>query len=318
MSVAKWLAKRAMKIYPMVPSENDLSLWEIFNQERYTAATVAQQKDIQLLSAKFRYDHEKQDTLFEHYFPHLDTAEFQGKSVLDLGSFTGGRLVYWVERYGFVGARGIDINPIFAQAGASFAESKGIDVQFNTGVAEALPYEDSTFDYIVTYDVLEHVRSIEKALGECYRVLKAGGKLLCVFPQFFQPLESHLGLVTGMPALQWIFPGNVLTEAYYEIMQERGIQAHWYARAAPKLADWERLPSLNGITINKFRRLINGRWRVSHWNRAPILSDGRRAKLRIFRILRNVFVLPARTPILEELFLGRICCILQKPAIPDK
>jgi ubiquinone/menaquinone biosynthesis C-methylase UbiE len=317
MSIGSWLAKRAMKIVPSVPNEHDLSLWEIFNHESYTAATVAQKKVIQLQSAQFRYDYEKQDCLFKHYFPQLDTNQFRGKSVLDLGSFTGGRLVYWVERYGFVGARGIDINPLFAEAGTSFAAGKGLNTQFDTGVAEALPYEDSTFDYIVTYDVLEHVRSVEKALKECFRVLKPGGKLLCVFPQFFQPLESHLGLVTAVPALHWIFPGKVLAEAYYELIQQRGPQAHWYARTSPKLEDWERLPTLNGITVRRFTRLIAGCWRVCYQNRAPILSDGRRAKLPIFRILRSVFALPARMPLLEELFLGRICFVLQRPAAAD-
>jgi ubiquinone/menaquinone biosynthesis C-methylase UbiE len=313
MSAGKWLAKKAMKAWPVVPDEQDLSLWEVFNQRRYTGATPDEQKAIQLQSAQFRYDYEQTDNLFDHYFPQFDTTEFRGTSVLDLGSFTGGRLVYWVERYGFVNARGIDINPLFADAGAAFAASKHVDAKFDTGVAEFLPYADDTFDYVVTYDVLEHVGDVEKALRETRRVLKPGGKLLCVFPQFLQPLESHLGLVTGLPALQWIFPGSVLTEAYYEIMQERGGAAYWYARSTSTLEGWERLPTLNGVTIKKFRRFTDGQWRVCYRNTAPILSDGRRAKTPFFRLLRKLFVLPARTPILEELFLGRICYVLQKP-----
>ena len=67
---------------------------------------------------------------------------------------------------------------------------------------------DNSFDYIVNFDVLEHVRDVEIVLKECFRVLKPDGKLLAVFPPFFQPLEAHLGMVTKMPALHWLFSGK--------------------------------------------------------------------------------------------------------------
>ena len=140
--------------------------------------------------------------------------------------------------------------------------------------------------------------------------------MLCVFPPFFQPLEAHLGFATGMPALQWIFSGKVLRAASCEIWEERGPSADWYKLKTPELADWERLPTLNGITVRKFRQIVKAEpgWRTRSWSTEPILSDGRRAKLPIFRMLRLLFVLPAKIPVLEELFLGRICCVLQKTA----
>jgi len=313
-NVSKSLAKTLMKMYPNYPREDDLSLWEVFRHTRYTQSPVEEQNRIKQQSAQLRYDEEKQICFFVRYFPNISPIEFHNKSILDLGCFTGGRIVYWAEQYGFHEARGIDINPIFAEAGRLYATSKGVNVTFDTGIAENLPYDSNRFDFVASYDVFEHVQSIEQVMQECLRVLKRGGKLLAVFPQFFHPLEAHLGLATKMPALQWWFSGKTLTEAYYEILQDRGKESYWYSRDNPKIAEWERLPSLNGITVAKFRRIVeaNKGWNILYWSRKPILSRGVRANKAVFRLLRYSLSLPARLPFLEELFLGRICCVLEK------
>jgi ubiquinone/menaquinone biosynthesis C-methylase UbiE len=313
-NIPKLLAKTLMEIYPNYPVKDNISLHEIFRQDEYTQASEEEQNRIKLSSAQFRYDYEKQRGFFDVYFPNISSNEFHKNSILDLGSFTGGRLVHWVERYNFSDARGIDIYSIFAEAGNMFAKEKGANATFDTGFAESLPYAPNSFDFIVSFDVFEHVQNIEQVMQECFRVLKPGGKLLAVFPPFFQPLETHLGMVTKMPALHWFFSGKTILDAYNEILKKRGKEAYWYAIENPELAEWERSPSLNGITVGKFRQIvaINKGWNILYWSKEPILSDGKRANMLIFRILRKLFVLPARLPILEELFLGRICCSLEK------
>src|SRR3989338_817711 len=309
------VAKSLMKLFPATPQKMDLSLWEIFKYNYYTQADPVMQKTIRGQSAQFRYDYERAAfSLFDKYFPSIDQNKFIGKTVLDLGSFTGGRLVYWMERHKFKKGVGLDINPVFAQAGNEFANIHGVNATFDTGYGESLPYHDDSFDFIVTFDVFEHVQDVEQVVHECYRVLKPGGILLAVFPQFFQQLEAHLGLVTSLPALHWFFPGETLTAAYNDIISERGAEASWYAREKTTLRDWEMLPSVNGITVKYFRNIIssNKGWRLVYKNKAPILSDGRRANKLLFRLLRLAFIIPARMPVLEELFLGRICWAIEK------
>ena len=46
----------------------------------------------------------------------------------------------------------------------------------------ALPFEDSTFDWILCNHVLEHINDDTKAMQELYRVLKPGGKALLQVP----------------------------------------------------------------------------------------------------------------------------------------
>ena len=314
-SIKLLLAKKLMKLFPFYPTfENIPYNWEIFQHKNYTQASKVEKKKIRKQSAQNRYDYEIMRGLFDTYFPQFKRKDFLNSSILEIGSFTGGSLVQWTERYGFSNAQGIDINQIFAKAGNEFAKQKEINVNFKTGFGEKLPYKNDSFDYVVNFDVLEHVKNVEEVLNECFRVLKPGGKLLSVFPQFFQPMEAHLGMVTKTPALHWFFSGKTLTKAYYEIIKERGEDANWYALDSSELSDWERLPTLNGVTVNKFRKIIksNKSWKIISWSKDPIFSDGRLSEKLFFRILKIFFILPARLPILEELFLGRICCVLKK------
>ena len=243
----------------------------------------------------------------------ISPEELRGKSVLDLGCFTGGRIVYWKERYEFGETKGIDINPVFEEAGRLFAKKKNIDIAFQTGIGEDLPYKPNSFDYIISYDVFEHVRDVEKVMEECFRTLKPGGKLLVVFPQYLQPLESHLGLVTRLPALHLLFSGKTITEAAYEIHTKKGKDASWYALKSPYLEEWERLPSLNGTSLAQFWRIIKrGNWKIVYQRKEPILSTGRRTRRFIFRFFRLFFLVPAHLPLVQELFLDRVCFCLQK------
>lgn len=310
-----FLAKKLMKLFPSNLTVEDVPYgWEIFRHKTYVQGSEQKKKKIRQQSAQNRYDYEINRGFIDTYFPQFTRKDFLNASVLEIGSFTGGSLVQWTERYGFLKANGIDINSIFAEAGNEFAKEKGVNASFTTGFGEKLPYPDNSFDYILNFDVLEHVKDVEKVLWESFRVLKPGGKILAVFPQFFQPLEAHLGMVTKMPALHWFFSGKTLTKAYNEIINERGEDAYWYAPENKELSDWERLMTLNGITVRKFRKIIakNKSWKINYWGKNPILSDGRKANMLLFRLLRILFIIPARLPILEELFLGRICCVLSK------
>lgn len=58
-------------------------------------------------------------------------------------------------------------------------------------VCEKLPFDDNSFDYITTYQTLEHVQNIEECLIELIRVLKPGGKLKIYAPDYNSFFEPH-------------------------------------------------------------------------------------------------------------------------------
>ena len=103
-------------------------------------------------------------------------------------------------------------------------------------------------------------------MDECYRVLKPGGSLLAVFPQFLQPFESHLNFVTNLPCIHWFFNSDKVSKNYYEILKERGDSAKWYNGGKFKLEEWEKLPTLNGTSIRKFEKILDkNNWSNVKW-----------------------------------------------------
>jgi ubiquinone/menaquinone biosynthesis C-methylase UbiE len=47
-----------------------------------------------------------------------------------------------------------------------------------------IPYEDNTFDYVFIKSVIEHISNTDLFLSEIYRVLKPGGKVIILTPDY--------------------------------------------------------------------------------------------------------------------------------------
>jgi demethylmenaquinone methyltransferase / 2-methoxy-6-polyprenyl-1,4-benzoquinol methylase len=75
-----------------------------------------------------------------------------------------------------------DINAEMLAVGAERAEQRGLDaaVVFEQGNAEELLYADRTFDCVTIAFGIRNVPRIERALSEAHRVLKIGGRFLCL------------------------------------------------------------------------------------------------------------------------------------------
>jgi ubiquinone/menaquinone biosynthesis C-methylase UbiE len=62
------------------------------------------------------------------------------------------------------------------------------------GVGESLPYKDESFDFLFSANVLEHSRDPGAVLRESLRVLKKGGVLQFIIPNFNSFFEGHYGI----------------------------------------------------------------------------------------------------------------------------
>ena len=310
------MIKFLMKTFQNEPSENNFENWEVFNHDIYLNSSESKKKEIRNATCLARYNIEKDKKyswMENYFFSNLNSELLKDKCLLDIGCFTGGRLSAWYENYDLKKVYGIDINPIFKIAADEFTVEKKIDAEFKTGIGEELPYNNDFFDFVVSTDTFEHVQNLEKSIDECFRVLKPGGMLLAVFPQFLQPLESHLNLVTKLPFLHWFFNSKKISEKYFEILKERGESAKWYSGEKFNLETWERLPSLNGTSIRKFEKILKKNdWSNVKWVKKPILTDGRKSKKLLFKILSFLFYPLIHIKYIDELFMGRICVICKK------
>lgn len=97
-------------------------------------------------------------------------------NILDVGCGTGANLEMLSQ---FGKAQGVDVS---AEA-LSFCRARGLE-NVKQGAAEALPYEDNSFDLVTGLDVVEHLDDDLAGLKEMRRVLRRGGHALLFVPAF--------------------------------------------------------------------------------------------------------------------------------------
>ena len=123
--------------------------------------------------------------------------DFHGK-LLDMASGTGD-----IARKYYAKAKEEGINPnIIAcdasaemlQEGRNKAVDAGIlDIKYHVTEAEKLPFEDAHFDYYTVAFGVRNFTDIPAALKEAHRVLKPGGKFLCLeFSHIQKPILEPL------------------------------------------------------------------------------------------------------------------------------
>ncbi len=104
-----------------------------------------------------------------------------GHKVLDVGCGPGRLALHIAEVVG-AGGRvcGIDAAEEMVELAASKAEKAGVEVDFRVASAGDLPFEDASFDRVVSTLVYHHLPDEVKvaSLGEIRRVLAPGGRLV--------------------------------------------------------------------------------------------------------------------------------------------
>jgi ubiquinone/menaquinone biosynthesis C-methylase UbiE len=96
-------------------------------------------------------------------------------NVLEVAIGTGRNLPFYPAG---VRITGIEISPGMLAFARQRARDLGIQAELSEGDAEALPFQDNTFDTVVCALSLCTIPDHAKAIGEMARVLKPGGKLL--------------------------------------------------------------------------------------------------------------------------------------------
>jgi SAM-dependent methyltransferase len=105
----------------------------------------------------------------------LRLAPKPGERVLDVATGTG-----WAARR--IAARGasvigIDLGADLIEAAKTYAAEARLPIEFRVGDAEALPFEDHSFDAVISTFGVMFVTKPEAAASELARVCKPGGRL---------------------------------------------------------------------------------------------------------------------------------------------
>ena len=119
-------------------------------------------------------------------------------SVLELGCGSGGYALHLAEK---VGCRlvGLDINAPGIRNANQLAQARGLASQARfeqCDVSNKLPVGDNAFDAVFSNDVLCHIPGRPKVLGEMFRILKPGGRMLFSDALVVGGMVSHEEIAT--------------------------------------------------------------------------------------------------------------------------
>lgn len=113
---------------------------------------------------------------YPYLFVHVPFEDVKDKDVLEIGLGYG----TVAQRLAEAGARynGLDIaaGPV-NMANHRLAQA-GLPGKAQVGSILAAPFEDASFDYVVAIGCLHHTGDLKKAIAECHRLLRPGGKLV--------------------------------------------------------------------------------------------------------------------------------------------
>jgi SAM-dependent methyltransferase len=122
------------------------------------------------------YDEKFVPALFGPWGPVVSNAAnvARGQVVLDVACGTGALTLAAAEIVGSDGrVTGLDANPEML----TVARRKNADIDWREGVAENLPFDDASFDAVISQFAFMFFDDRPRALSEMMRVLKPGGRL---------------------------------------------------------------------------------------------------------------------------------------------
>ena len=108
-----------------------------------------------------------------------------GDTVLDVGCGAGDEVITLGRMVGETGrAVGLDMSETMVVEGRRRAAEAGVRAEFRVGDAQALPFEDRSFDAVRIERTLQHLADPSRALAELRRVCRPGGRVVALDPDW--------------------------------------------------------------------------------------------------------------------------------------
>lgn len=156
--------------------------------------------------------------------PHAIAGLNTGEEVLDLGSGGGIDVFIAAQKVGPTGrAVGVDMTDEMLDLARKNASELGVEnVGFRKGDIEALPFNDSEFDVIISNCVINLAPDKDKVFHEAYRVLKPGGRL--AVSDIVTSRELPEALRRNMDSWASCVSGAIPVEQYLGKLQDAGFK----------------------------------------------------------------------------------------------
>ena len=163
---------------------------------------------------------------------------YDGKNpppILDVGCYNGRLWPFMKERFIFTDYHGVDYQQKYID-GAFVKPNKHFKIQQHD-VTTGLPYEDNTFEIVMSSEVLEHIESHNYPfiISEVYRVLKPGGRAILGFPMNTRDKEYHSPLKEEKKLGHVNFPVH---EDFIQLAESTGFNLHKFDSSFSTSSAW--------------------------------------------------------------------------------
>jgi ubiquinone/menaquinone biosynthesis C-methylase UbiE len=106
-------------------------------------------------------------------------------SLLEVGCGRGEFAWYLVRTFPELVVTAVDFSETAIEFARQNQDTSAVAPRFLVGNAMALPFDDQSFDWVVSCECLEHVEDPQKMTNELHRVLKPGGRFCLTTENYF-------------------------------------------------------------------------------------------------------------------------------------
>jgi len=181
--------KKAVK-----PKKKNMNTEEYWDKDFNHEWNTFEEGEHAITDCDWRYDATRFNTIA------MDIPFKKGK-LLEIGCGLGHFLRFIKARNINVDLTGLDFSPAGLKHARTLADRTGMKMELVKGDAQDLPFEDNSFDYVVSQETVEHLSDPKKHVQEMHRVLKPGGT--CYISTPWRNLLNKDGLMSVEHVQEW-------------------------------------------------------------------------------------------------------------------
>jgi arsenite methyltransferase len=148
----------------------------------------------------------------------------EGESVLDVGSGSGSDAFFAALSVGASGhVMGMDMTDAMVAKACANLEAFELDnVRFDPGYAESMPFDDASFDCVISNGVINLSPDKPTVFSTIHRVLKPGGRLL--FSDIVTGVDLPASIRENCELWAECIGGAELEQRYVQLIQHSGLR----------------------------------------------------------------------------------------------